>query len=137
MLIVEQDGFEIGYVSGFKTPNNDNRFQGIFPTSSGKICSKVFDNEEEGRSWVISKYKETGYVPFYRHLRKAVENSGLAHHVIGLEIGCSRASITKWLAGEQYPAVHFLLRLTNVLFPRNKAQARFVEWAEIINQERK
>lgn len=137
MLNVTVDNFEIGWVTRFVNPYGEVFFQGVYPTAGGKICSKVFPDEMDAQDWVKLKYAETGYIPFFRHLQQAVTISGLSHNVIALEINSSRSSITKWLAGEQYPAVHFLLRLARVLFPRNSANDKYIEWSEMIEQEKK
>lgn len=137
MLNVIIDNFEVGYVTQFVNKYGKTYFQGIYPTPTGKICSKVFQDESDAQDWVKMKYAETGYVPFYQHLQQAVTISGLSHNVIALEINSSRSSITKWLAGEQYPAVHFLLRLSRVLFPKKKANDKYLEWSDMIEKERK
>lgn len=135
MIPVYEGNLEIGTISPWKR-GDITLYQGIVPQENGQIASNTFQTEGEAERYIREKYAIFGYVPFHKRLETAVKISGLSLRVLGYELGTSASAIHRWISGENYPAVHFLWRLTQVLFTQEQGQAKFLEWVQTINRER-
>lgn len=135
MKAIYENNLEIGTISSWKR-GDITLYQGIIPKDDGEICSNTFSTEEEAERYIREKYAILGYVPFSTRLETAIKISGLSLRVLGYELGTSASAIHRWINGENYPAVHLLWRLTQVLFTESQGEAKFLEWTKTINRER-
>lgn len=135
MFPVLENNLEIGAISSWESVGIQY-FQAIVQTETGMILSSTFKDIQEAQTYIRTKYKETGYVPFSVLLESAIKQADLSFRVVGASIGVSQVSVSKWVSGETYPAVHFLYRLANLLI-LDDPQAKFMEWVQVINKERK
>ena len=135
MISVYENNLEIGTISPWER-GDITLFQAIVPQDNGVIASNTFTTEEEAETYIREKYARFGYIPFSKRLETAIRISKLSYRTLGYELGCSQGAIHKWAKGEQYPAVHFLWRLTQVLFTKRTAEDKFLEWTITINRER-
>ncbi len=135
MIPVYEGALEIGTISSWKR-GDTVLFQGIVPQDNGQIVSNTFLTETEAEQYIREKYARFGYVPFHKRLSAAVKLSGLSYRVLGFETGTSASAVHKWITEENYPAVHCLWRLTQVLFTESQGEAKFLEWTKTINRER-
>ena len=135
MIPVYEKNLEIGTISPWER-GEITLFQAIVPQENGVISSNTFTSQEDAEEYIREKYARFGYVPFCKRLETAIRISKLSYRTIGFELGCSPAAVFKWTKGEQYPAVHFLWRLTEVLFTKRIAEDKFLEWTQTINKER-
>ena len=135
MKAIYENNLEIGTISSWKR-GDTVLFQGIVPQDNGQIVSNTFLTEEEAERYIREKYARFGYVPFHKRLETAVKISGLSLRTLSYELGTSASAIHRWVTGENYPAVHYLWRLTRVLFTESQGEAKFLEWTKTINRER-
>lgn len=135
MIPVYEGALEIGTISSWKR-GDTVLFQGIVPQDNGQIVSNTFLSETEAEQYIREKYARFGYVPFSKRLETAIKISGLSLRVLGYELGTSASAIHRWINGENYPAVHLLWRLTQVLFTESQGEVKFLEWTKTINRER-
>lgn len=135
MKSIYENNLEIGTISSWKR-GDITLYQGIVPKDDGEICSNTFCTEEEAERYIREKYAILGYVPFSTRLETAIKISGLSLRVLGYEVGTSASAIHRWVTGENYPAVHYLWRLCQVLFCSKEATEKFLEWTLTINRER-
>jgi len=135
MISVYEGNLEIGTISEW-IRGDVTLYQGMIPQEDGQILSNTFTTEEEAERYIREKYAILGYVPFCRRLETAVKLSSLSYRVLGYELGTSASAVQKWVSGENYPAVHFLWRLSQVLYTKEQGEKVFLEWVKTINRER-
>jgi hypothetical protein len=135
MFPVLENNLEIGTISSWESIGVQY-YQAIVQTETGIILSSTFKDIQEAQSYIRTKYKETGYIPFSVLLESAIKRADLSYRVVGASIGVSQVSVSKWVSGENYPAVHLLWRLANLL-ELESPESKFLEWTQVINKERK
>jgi len=135
MISVFEGNLEIGTISEW-IRGDVTLYQGMVPQDDGQILSNTFTTEEQAERYIREKYAILGYVPFCKRLETAVKISNLSYRVLGYELGTSASAVQKWVSGENYPAVHFLWRLSQVLFTKEQGEKVFLEWVKTINRER-
>lgn len=135
MISVYDGNLEIGTISEW-IRGDVTLYQGMVPQEDGQIASNTFLSEEEAERYIREKYAILGYVPFSKRLETAIKVSKLSYRVLGYELGTSAGAVHKWATGENYPAVHFLWRLSQVLFTKEQGEQKFLEWVQTINRER-
>lgn len=98
---------------------------------NGKRFSNYFESVEKAKRYLEEKYIAC-LRPFSDELIIAIKMSGVSVAEMAEDIGCSRAVIHKWMAGNSYPAVHHLWRLCMCL----GIEERLGELVRLIESER-
>lgn len=104
---------------------------------NGLVLRKEFYSfdVEEAIIWVKEKYKAMTNPRFARYLQAAINASNYTLEDIASSIGVTENSISKWISGDMYPSVVYLVRLCKMIY-KEDWKDQYLLLSDILELER-